>query len=156
MINKIYQLLLKTETGILIALLISLIVMAVVQIIMRNVFSSGLLWADAFVRISVLWLAFVGAMVASRSGRHIVIDAFFQTLNEKTQQIVQRITDIFSAVVCFVASYYSVEFVKYEYENAGLAFANIPNWFCQSIIPFAFLIIGVRYFFSAIYKRQLA
>jgi TRAP-type C4-dicarboxylate transport system permease small subunit len=156
MINKIYQLLLKTETGILVALLISMIVMAVVQIIMRNAFSSGLLWADAFVRISVLWLAFLGAMVASRSGRHIVIDVFFQTLNEKTQQIVKRITDIFSTVVCFVATYYSFEFVKFEYEDAGLAFLNIPNWLCESIIPFAFLIIGLRYFFSAVTKRPLA
>jgi TRAP-type C4-dicarboxylate transport system permease small subunit len=156
MINKIYQLLLKTETGILVALLISMMVMAVVQIILRNVFSSGISWADAFVRISVLWLAFVGAMVASRSGRHIIIDVFLKTLNEKTQHIVQRITDVFTAVVCFVITFYSFKFVKFEYGDAGLAFSNIPNWLCEAIIPFAFLIIGLRYFFSAIYKRHLA
>ena len=134
MIYKIYKFLLKVETGVLVTLLFSMIIMAVVQIIMRNVFTSGLLWADAYVRIAVLWMAFVGAMVASRSGKHIAIDVFIRTLNKKLQHIIKRITDAFTAIVCLLIMYYSFELVKFEYEDGGLAFANIPNWLCESII----------------------
>jgi TRAP-type C4-dicarboxylate transport system permease small subunit len=154
MIYKIYRFLLKVETGVLVTLLLSMIIMAVVQIFMRNVFTSGILWADSFVRIAVLWMALVGAMVASRSGKHIAIDVFIRTLNKKLQHIVKRITDGFTAIVCLLVMYYSFEFVKYEYEDGGLAFANIPNWLCESIIPFAFMIIGLRYLFSALFNLR--
>jgi len=154
MIYKIYRLLLKVETGVLVTLLLSMIIMAVVQIIMRNVFTSGLFWADSFVRIAVLWMALVGAMVASRSGKHIAIDVYFRTLNKKFQGIVKRITDGFTAIICLLVMFYSFEFVKFEYEDGGLAFANIPNWFCESIIPFAFLIMGLRYLFSALFNMR--
>lgn len=150
MINKIYKLLLKAETGLLATLLLAMIIMAVVQIFMRNFFSSGIIWADAFTRISVLWIALVGAMVVSRSGKHIAIDALFRTLSEKIQTWAKRLTDAFTAGVCLIVSYYSFLFVRLEYEEAGLAFANIPNWLCESIIPVAFLIIGLRYLFSAL------
>ena len=113
MIYKIYKLLLKVETGVLVTLLLSMIIMAVVQIIMRNVFTSGLLWADAYVRIAVLWMALVGAMVASRSGKHIAIDVLIRTLNKKLQHIIRRITDAFTAIVCLLIMYYSFEFVKF-------------------------------------------
>lgn len=127
-----------------------MIIMAVIQIVMRNFFSSGIIWADSYVRITVLWITMVGGMVASRKGKHIAIDGFMQTLHKSTQAIIKRITDAFTASVCFVVTYYSFEFVKLEYEDGGLAFENIPLWLCESIIPVAFLIMGLRYLVSAL------
>ncbi len=129
-----------------------MIIMAVVQIVMRNLFSSGIIWADSFVRITVLWLTLVGAMVASRNGKHIAIDGLLQTLNEDLQLWVRRFTDTFAAIVCLVVMYFSFVFVRLEYEDGGLAFENIPVWLCESIIPFAFLVIGLRYLNSAIFN----
>ncbi|MCK4840355.1 MAG: TRAP transporter small permease [Methylococcales bacterium] len=154
MIYKIYNFLLKAETGILILILVSMIITAVIQIVMRNFFASGIFWIDSFVRIAVLWLALVGAMVASRNDKHIAIDIIFRFINEKMQTIAKRITALFTSLVCFVVTYYSIKFVKYEYGDGGLAFANIPNWFCESIIPVAFFIMGLRYFFSAVFNLR--
>ncbi len=154
MIFKIYKLLLKTETGILVALLLSMIVISVVQIIMRNFFNSGLLWADSFVRIAVLWLTLIGAMVASREGKHITIEVLLPALSKRMQQLVKRMTDTFTALVCFLVAYYSFVFVKIEYEDAGLAFAFVPNWVAEAIIPFAFFIIGLRYLISALFDLR--
>lgn len=154
MIFKIYRMLLKTETAILVTLLLSMIVISVVQIVMRNFFTSGLIWADSFVRIAVLWLALIGAMVASRQGRHITIEVLLHLFSKRMQRAVKRLTDTFTACVCFVVAYYSFEFVKIEYEDAGLAFAFVPNWLCESIIPFAFFIIGLRYIISALFNLR--
>ncbi len=150
MFTKIYHFLLRLETGVLVSLLLSMIVMAVVQIVMRNIFSSGIIWADSFVRITVLWLALIGAMVATRSGKHIYIDVIFRFLSEKSQSIVRRFTDAFASMICAAMGYYSYEFVKMEFEDGGMAFASVPNWLCESIIPVAFIIIAIRYFVSAI------
>ncbi len=152
MVNKFYKLLLKTETALLVTLLSTMIIMAVIQIIMRNFFSSGILWADSFVRIAVLWLALLGAMVVSRGGKHIAIDVLSYSVSKNTQAIIKRITDSFTAIVCFIVMAHSFEFVKLEYQDGGLAFATVPNWLCESIIPFAFLVIGLRYLFSALFN----
>jgi TRAP-type C4-dicarboxylate transport system permease small subunit len=131
-----------------------MIVLAVVQIVMRNFFTAGFLWVDSFVRIAVLWMALIGAMVASRDGKHITIEVLSQVFSEKMHGIIKRITDSFTAAVCFLVMYYSFLFVQIEYEEGGLAFAFVPNWVCESIIPFAFFIIALRYMVSAIFDLR--
>jgi TRAP-type C4-dicarboxylate transport system permease small subunit len=153
-IFKFYKLLHKTETGLLITLLLSMIVIAVVQIVMRNFFDSGLFWAESYVRISVLWVALLGAMIGSRSGKHVAIDFLVLKMSEKYRLMVRRITDLFTAVLCFIIAYHSSVFIHSEYQDGGLAFAKIPNWFCELIIPITFAVIACRYLVAAVFNLR--
>jgi len=151
-ILKVHQGLLKTETSLLIGLLLSMILIAVIQIILRNFFEIGLLWAQSYLRIVVLWITLLGAMLATRTQQHIAIDVLKQRLNTQWQQYLQRCMDLFSASICFLMSYHSAIFIHSEYQEAGIAFANIPMWLCEVIIPFAFVIIACRYLLTALFK----
>jgi TRAP-type C4-dicarboxylate transport system permease small subunit len=51
-----------------------MISLAFAQIVLRNGFDGGIVWADSLLRIMVLWIALIGAVVASRDQRHINID----------------------------------------------------------------------------------
>ena len=53
----------RLEDSLLIGLVAGLLLVAVTQIILRNVFGAGLLWADPAMRIALLWLAMVGGLV---------------------------------------------------------------------------------------------
>lgn len=154
--GKLHRLLLKTETGILIALLLAMVVITVVQIFLRNFFEFGVIWVESFVRITVLWLAMIGAMIASRSRQHIAIDAFIINFSKRRQKQFRRVTDAFTAIVCYIVTYYSFEFVRYEYQDGGMAFASVPNWLCESVIPVAFFIIAGRYLLMAIFGLEQA
>ena len=153
-VNKTHQLLLKIETAITIALLLSMIIIAITQIIMRNVFDSGILWAESYIRISVLWIALLGAMLATRESKHLAITALLHRFSPLTQQWLNRINDLFSAVICFIITWYSTSFVYSEYQDGGIAFAKIPNWFCEAIIPFAFALIACRYLLTALFNLR--
>jgi len=144
-LKKLHRALLKTETLLLLLLLISLIVIAVTQVLMRNAFDSGLLWADAYTRISVLWIALLGAMIGSRQQNHIAIDVLIRKMPEQWKQNLQRVTNGLTGAICFVAAWFSLDFVKQESEYGDIAFASIPTWWCESIIPLAFAIIALRY-----------
>ena len=48
----------RLEDGALVLALVSMLVMALTQIVLRNVFDSGFLWAESFLRILVLWVAY--------------------------------------------------------------------------------------------------
>lgn len=144
-LSKLHRALLKAETLLLASLLISLILIAVTQVLMRNAFDSGLLWADAYTRISVLWIALLGAMIGSRQQNHIAIDILIRKMPQQWKQKIQRITNGFTGAICFIAAWFSFDFVKQEYEYGDLAFGDIPTWWCETIIPVAFAIIAVRY-----------
>ena len=153
-LKKFHQFLLKTETALLVILFLSMIVIAVVQIVMRNFLGGGLIWAGPLVRVIVLWIALMGAMIASRNNQHIAIDVVVKKLPERHRMIAMRISHFFTAIICFVVAWYSFEFILVEYEYGGNAFANIPNWLCEAIIPFAFFIISIRYFIASALVTQ--
>ena len=142
-----YNFLLATETFLLLFFLFATIFLASSQIVLRVFFNDGIYWADSALRVMVLWIGMIGAMFASRSNKHIRIDILSRYLPEKVKNNIWRLTDFISAAVCFLVAYYSVQFIQYEYEDGQIAFATVPVWLCEAIIPFAFIIMGLRYFF---------
>ncbi len=153
-LKTFYRLLLKTETGLLVGLLSMMIVIAVIQIVMRNFMGAGLLWAESLLRIIVLWLALLGAMVASRNHQHIAIDVLVNKLPEQLRRFVMRLTRTITAGICFVVAWYSLKFVIDEYQYGGIAFGIIPHWLCEAIIPISLFIMAIRYLVSAVLLNE--
>lgn len=149
-LRQLHRLLLQSETLLLMALFLSLIVITVVQIVMRNFFASGIIWAESYVRFSVLWIAMLGAMVASRDGQHLNIDVLVNKLPANWRRLARRLTAFFTAIVCSVIAWHSLAFVRQEYEFGGIAFGAVPNWLCEAIIPLAFSIIACRYLLASV------
>jgi TRAP-type mannitol/chloroaromatic compound transport system permease small subunit len=65
------------------------------------------------------------------------------------------VTELLTAVVCGVVAYYSIGFIKLEYADGLIAFASVPVWLCETIIPFAFIIMSLRYFVYALVPNYL-
>jgi len=135
----------RVEDSVLVGLLLVMIVMAVLQILLRNLFGTGIVWSDILVRILVLWVGLVGAMVASRQGNHINIDIMDRFLSERKKIAAKFIVELFTAFICLIVAYYSLQFVKMEFAQGGTAFAKVPTWLCESIIPFGFMVMALRY-----------
>jgi len=144
--KQVQAFLYRVENGILVAVLLSMLAMAVLQILMRNLFESGIVWGDILVRILVLWVGLVGAMVASRQGNHINIDILSRYLPKHAKNTIKSAVEFFTAAVCSVAAFYTLRFVKIEFAEGGMAFAQVPIWVCEAIIPIAFIVIALRYF----------
>ena len=136
----------RVEDAILVGLLLLMIGMAVTQIFLRNLFGAGIVWSDVMVRILVLWVGLVGAMVASRQDNHIAIDILDRYLPERAKVYTNFVVRLFTALICTIVAYYSMLFVQMEFTDGGMAFARVPNWLCEAIIPFAFTVIALRYF----------
>lgn len=136
---------------ILLALLLStLVILAPLQIILRNFFDSGWIWADPFLRVLVLWIALLGALAASRQEKQISVDVVSKFLSPRAKAIVGVLTGLFTTFVCSVVAYHSWLFVAGEREFGSKAFGDVPAWLCQSVIPFAFAMIALRHFGQAI------
>jgi len=145
------QMLLRVEDSILVALVLMIIGMAVNQIILRNLFGTGIIWGDIMVRILVLWIGMTGAMAASRRGDHINIDILTRYLPPQFKSVIRGFIAFLTAGISSVAAYYSFKFVAGEYSFGEQAFAGVPVWICEVIIPLGFSVIALRYFMLGIH-----
>lgn len=138
------------EDGLLVFILVTLIVMAGSQILLRNIFGAGITDIDSLTRVMVLWLGLFGAVVASRKKKHINVDILSPRLPKKARALVAVIMDIFTVGVCFAVAFYSLNLLIIEWESGATVFANVPSWLAVSILPLAFSLITFHYVMHAI------
>jgi len=133
------------ENAVLIGLLALMVLMAGAQIVSRNLLDLSLIGVDQLLRLLVLWVALLGAVAASREGRHIRIDVVARWLPPRLQSAAYALTDLFTIAVCLVLAWQAGRFVQQEHANGELAFGALPAWVAQLILPAAFALIALRY-----------
>ncbi len=144
-----------TERMALVAVLLSMIGFAVLQIVLRNLFDSSLFWIDPLNRILVLWLAILGAMVATRERDHISIDVLRHYASGAGLALLVRLTSLFAALVCGLMAYHSARFVYFEMIDQMSTFSDLPAWPFELIMPIGFLVMMLRFAFAALAPKQV-
>ncbi|MCP4286711.1 MAG: TRAP transporter small permease [Gammaproteobacteria bacterium] len=118
--------------------------LAIGQILLRNIWHTGISWADPSLRVLVLWIALLGAMAATRNGIHIRINLIPRYLPPALRALSNRVTDLFAASVCAILAWHAARFVRFEYEDGNLLFASVPAWICELILPLGFGVMAIR------------
>lgn len=126
-------------------LLGSMVVLAVLQIVLRQFFDSGIGWADELIKIIVLWLAMVGSIAAARDNRHIRIDVLSHVLPETLVSLARVLVDFFAAGVCAIIAWQAWRYLQLEIEWQETVLVDTPAWTLHAIVPLAFLLIGYRF-----------
>lgn len=133
-------------------MLSSMIVLAVGQIVLREVFDTGIIWADELLKLMVLWLAMVGSIAACRDDRHIRIDVLSHLLPDWLVDITRVLVDMFAAVVCAVIAFQAWRYLQIEIEYEDTVLVETPAWIAHVILPLAFALISYRFAVLAIKK----
>jgi TRAP-type C4-dicarboxylate transport system permease small subunit len=130
-------------------LLGAMIALASLQIFLRNFFDEGFVWIDPLLRVLVLWVGLMGALAASRGNRHITIDALSRFLSPRLQAAASLLTSLATVLVSGLVAWHSGRFVAMEFEFGSTGLAGLPAWPFQTIMPFAFGVIALRYLVHA-------
>jgi TRAP-type C4-dicarboxylate transport system permease small subunit len=140
-----YHFLHRLEDGLLVLLMAGLLIVAFAQILLRNLFSVALPWADPLMRHLVLWAGFSGALIAARLDRHIAIDALSRFFSPRQRCLAGFITHLFSAFVCLVLAWTAIQFLSDERASGTRAFFDLPTWQLQLVFPLSFGLLAVRF-----------
>jgi len=140
------------ETALLVLVLSILILIAAGQIVLREFFDIGFIWANELQNLMVLWLAMIAAVAASRDNRHIRIDALSHVLPKPAIRVTRVIVDIFAAGVCVVIAWQVYRYIQLEIEFEDTLLVDTPAWLIHSVVPVAFLLTAYRFVVSAIKK----
>ena len=123
----------------------TMILVAFIQIALRNVLSTGLAFGDELVRNLVLWTGFIGAAVATREGKHISIDVVSRWISPKRRTGIEIVTNAFSLLVCALLTFAALKFVRNEIQMKSVLFLNVPSFAAQIILPVTFFVMTFRF-----------
>ncbi|MDK9698756.1 MAG: TRAP transporter small permease [bacterium] len=149
-LKKIDQILCKVELSVLVLLLSVMVLLAFAQVALRNIFSTGIFWADLVLRHLVLWLGFIGALLAASDDKHIHIDALRHFMPKKMRYYVDIVTHLFAVVVCYFFMRASWVFVRNDMAEKRTIIGDLPSWTGEIIIPIGFGLLAVHFLIKTI------
>jgi TRAP-type C4-dicarboxylate transport system permease small subunit len=135
----------RVEQAFIAVLLTVMIVLAFLQIVLRNFFATGIDWGDSLVRYLVVWVGFIGAAIAVRENKHITIDILARWFSGAGSRIIHTIAHFISAVICGLLTWAGIKFIMFEAQMGSTAFAGLPVWIPELIIPATFGLMTLRY-----------
>jgi TRAP-type C4-dicarboxylate transport system permease small subunit len=140
----------RVETVLITTLLALMILMAFSQIVLRIFFTTGIDWSDVLVRYLVVWVAFVGAAIATREGKHITIALLSRWLTGTGTLAIQALANFISAFICSLLTVAAAKFIRFEAQMGSTTFLNLPVWVPELIMPAAFGLMTLRFLMGAI------
>lgn len=146
----------RAEDALLGVLLLALVVLSSAQILRRTLFQDGWFGAESAGRSLVLWIALLGALAATREGRHVRIDVAEHWLPEALRGPAARCAQAVAAMVCAVLAWFGAQLVLLEREFPEIAFAGIPGWWISAVIPFGFAMMSLRFALHSVFGAPVA
>jgi TRAP-type C4-dicarboxylate transport system permease small subunit len=140
----------RVEQSVLVTLLSLMILIAFFQIVLRNLFDTGLTWGDPLVRNLVLWVGFIGAALATREGKQINIDVVSRWMPPRGKAFIEAITDLFSSVICALLTFAALKFIKNEVQMENVVFPGVPSWIAEIILPITLGLMTLRFGFRSL------
>jgi C4-dicarboxylate transporter, DctQ subunit len=139
----------RAEDGLLAGLIGALLLLSVLQIALRLLFDSGLDWAEPVSRAGVLWLALLGALGATRTRKHIAIDALPRVLPAWGQRLAWVASQLAAAGVSAAMAWFGYGMIAFELEAPVPFVPGVPSWVPMLVLPLGFGLMALRFLLAA-------
>ena len=147
-LKQIDRFLEKIEGHLIVLILSLMIVLSFGQMLLRNFFDMGIVWGDTLLRQWVLWLGFLGASIAVRHDKHISIEVFSGLSSLFWNRIIKAFTRFSAGIISGFLAWAAWSFMLFEKDAESVLFLNIPVWIFQTILPYSFIVIAIRFIIS--------
>lgn len=115
----------------------------------------GYTWAEELALILLAWMAFLGASMATRVQRHIVVDALARAMPDKLAVYARALGLLITAVIClYVAAlgYQAIFGPRGDLVSGEIRPATgLPAWTITASVAFAFAFMGARFLIYALH-----
>lgn len=135
----------RLERLLLMMLVAGMVALAALQILLRNLWHTGLTWIDPLLGMALLWLTMLGALAATGLGRHLSIDLAAALLPRRWAAGLARATALFAAVVCGLLAWAAGRYVGFQREMEMTAVLGLPVWKHYLVVPVVFWLMTVRF-----------
>lgn len=140
--------LVRLETWLAAGSLLLLLLLALLQIVARNLFDTGFANADSLSRYLVLYVMFFGAALAVERNRHIRIDIFGTMLPAPARALLYRPLRVLAALVCLLLTVAAVRYWRDAWQFAP----DHERWLVLAslVIPLGFGLLCLQFLLAAL------
>jgi TRAP-type C4-dicarboxylate transport system permease small subunit len=94
----------------------------------------------------VLWVAIIGASIATSEKGHIHIDVFSKIFSRPYDKYLDALVNLVATVVCFFFFLVAVKFVSVEKEVGSIIdVLHTPEWVFTLIFPIGFILMTFKF-----------
>ncbi len=132
------------EDAISVAALVLMAAIPITEALIRPVYPTGIPGSFMWVQHLTLWVAFLGAAVASRRGELLSLSAGPSMVSEAWRPRLLSLSGAVGVVVSVVLSYASVVLTRAEWDGGRELALGVPVWAAVAVMPVGFLLIAWR------------
>ena len=135
----------RIERALVAVLVTGMVGLSVLQILLRNIWHTGLNWVEPLLGMALLWLTMLGALAAAGMGRHLAIDLAAALLPRRGSAWLARATSLFAAIVCVLLAWAAGRYVGFQREMDITLLLGAPVWKYYMVIPVVFWLMAIRF-----------
>jgi TRAP-type C4-dicarboxylate transport system permease small subunit len=129
-------------------------ILVIVDVAMREVFKSGLPWAQKAAVYLMIWAGFLGAILVSHSAAHLrpeIADKIWKKYPFGFVRLQNTVILIFSLFFFYASFNYVQETLNFGDKSIAL---KIPLWILQAVIPYSFFSICLRHLYFIVHPQE--
>lgn len=116
-----------------------------VQVVLRYVFGTGLVWSLEAVSYLFAWLVLLGMSYGARTQAHIAVDLVTSRLPPRVARGVALVALASALTYCVLMTYGSVVFIdRLMALGTDAHDIPLPRWLLTSVMPLGFVLLAVR------------
>ncbi|MGQ2924023.1 MAG: TRAP transporter small permease [Hydrogenophaga sp.] len=124
----------RLNQALIILLMASMAVLVFANVVMRYVFNQSIFWVEEFTQIQMIWVAYLGAGLALREGRHVAVDMLQDLLPAPLRRAVRWLIALAMALFLLTLAVLGVQIAAFTWNQetpamglpAGLPYLGIP------------------------------
>lgn len=124
----------RLNQALIILLMASMAVLVFANVVMRYVFNQSIFWVEEFTQIQMIWVAYLGAGLALREGRHVAVDMLQDALPAPIRRAIRGFIALATALFLLTLTVLGVQIAEFTWSQetpamglpAGLPYLGIP------------------------------
>lgn len=124
------------------AFLIVTTVLVIINIIMRYILNSGLVWSEEVATGCFVWSVFIGAVAVFKHRGHVGVDLLVKRFPATLQKAVRLITDLILVVLNGYMAYLSVLYIQTSYTKMTPVL-GVSSAYISTSVLIAFVLMTV-------------
>lgn len=124
----------RLNQALIILLMASMAILVFANVVMRYVFNQSIFWVEEFTQIQMIWVAYLGAGLALREGRHVAVDMLQDVLPSPLRKAIRTFIALAMALFLLALIVLGVQIAEFTWSQetpamglpAGLPYLGIP------------------------------
>lgn len=134
LLDRVEQAFVRANQALIVALMASMAVLVFVNVVTRYVFNHSIIWVEELTQIQMIWVAYLGAGLALREGRHVSVDTLQDLLPAAAKRLLRTLIALALALFMVVLVVLGVQIALFTWSQetpvmglpTGLPYLAIP------------------------------